>query len=257
MSCNLWAFKLSVLLLVQALASLQCLGDSESKQSMEGMVSYVLDRLYWVQLWNSLFWCKLRMKCCRWGNAPSEHFDKLVCCVRHKVQLNVRVQLGFDWTGTVLCCVQCSSACQVCLWVLESYSFCAVEAPGFLDFYVLPISSQHEGTQAVYEYQLLGTVYFKTVWTLKVHTVIESKQTEWANIVHQSPCWFSIMAFTLVVPCHVCGICPRGSSEHMLVVISIILLHGETSCSDSHNVQKSARRCRSCWLWLQHHKHWQ
>ncbi len=34
---------------------------------------------------------------------------------------------------------------------------------GFLDFYVLPISSQHEGTQAVYEHQLLGTVYFKTV----------------------------------------------------------------------------------------------
>lgn len=30
----------------KALASLQCLGDSESKQSMEGMVSYVLDRLY-------------------------------------------------------------------------------------------------------------------------------------------------------------------------------------------------------------------
>lgn len=31
---------------LQALASLSCLDESESKQSMEGMVSYVLDRLY-------------------------------------------------------------------------------------------------------------------------------------------------------------------------------------------------------------------
>lgn len=31
---------------LQALASLNCLDDSEAKQSMEGMVSYVLDRLY-------------------------------------------------------------------------------------------------------------------------------------------------------------------------------------------------------------------
>lgn len=31
---------------LQALASLNCLDESESKQSMEGMVSYVLDRLY-------------------------------------------------------------------------------------------------------------------------------------------------------------------------------------------------------------------
>lgn len=31
---------------LQALASLNCLDESEAKQSMEGMVSYVLDRLY-------------------------------------------------------------------------------------------------------------------------------------------------------------------------------------------------------------------
>ena len=31
---------------LQALASLSCLDESDSKQSMQGMVSYVLDRLY-------------------------------------------------------------------------------------------------------------------------------------------------------------------------------------------------------------------
>lgn len=33
-------------IVLQALASLSCLDESESKESMEGMVSYVLDRLY-------------------------------------------------------------------------------------------------------------------------------------------------------------------------------------------------------------------
>ena len=31
---------------VQALNALQCLSDSEAKQCLEGMVAYVLDRLY-------------------------------------------------------------------------------------------------------------------------------------------------------------------------------------------------------------------
>ena len=34
-----------------------------------------------------------------------------------------------------------------------------------------------------------------------------------------------------------------------------ILLHEATSCSDSHNVQRRARRCRSCLIVAAEHRH--
>ena len=78
-----------------------------------------------------------------------------MCCGRHKVQLDVT---EFNWAliELVQCCVVCSAHQHVSfaseylshiLFVLWRHMVILIRFD-FLDYYVLPISSQHQGTQA-------------------------------------------------------------------------------------------------------------